>query len=307
MTDVIVTEKLSRWYGDVMGVSDMTVSLGPGVMGFLGPNGAGKSTFIKLAMGLLKPSQGTIRVYGERPWNNPRLMSRVGYCPEGDSFYEGLTGSEFLDALLRLNGITKAARRDLINSVLQTVGLSEAADRKIGSYSKGMRQRLKMAQALAHEPELFVLDEPLTGMDPVGRREMIDLIRRLGAEGRTVIVSSHILHEVEAMTQQILLINRGKILAVGDVHQIRELMDSYPHHIRIKCSDPRGLAGELASWKGVVSLELIDEASTLMVKTVLPDAFYDGLCRKILQMGITLAELESTDDNLQAVINYLVK
>ena len=204
----------------------------PGITGLLGPNGAGKSTFMKLITGQLKPSKGTIKVLGEPIWGNPALYFRIGFCPEQDAFYERMTGLEWVTALVRLNGVgEKRGRRGGARARSTLVDLIDAADKKIGAYSKGMRQRVKLAQALVHDPELLILDEPLSGMDPIARRKTIRLIRDWGRAGKSIIVSSHILHEIESMTSNILLINNGRILAEGDVHQIRDLIDEHPHTV----------------------------------------------------------------------------
>ena len=197
---VVATDHVSKWYGQVIGLNDISVEVRPGVTGLLGPNGAGKSTFLKLVTGQLKPSKGTVRVLGEPIWGNPGLYARVGFCPEQDSFYERMTGLQWVTALVRLNGLSVTAARDAAREALDTVDLLDAADKKIGAYSKGMRQRVKLAQAVVHDPELLVLDEPLAGMDPIARRKVVRLIQRWGREGKSVLVSRHILHEIESMT-----------------------------------------------------------------------------------------------------------
>ena len=196
---VVESSTLSKWYGQVIGLNDVTVSVPSGVTGILGPNGAGKSTFMKLMTGQLEPSKGSISVRGEPIWGNPSLYFRIGFCPDQDAFYDRMTGLEWLAALVRLNGYSEAESLEAARRALDTVDLLEAADKKIGSYSKGMRQRVKLAQAVAHDPELLILDEPLSGMDPIGRRKTIRLIKDWARAGKTVIVSSHILHEIEAM------------------------------------------------------------------------------------------------------------
>src|SRR5207247_2979351 len=193
-----------KGYGQVIGLNDVTVSVPAGITGLLGPNGAGKSTFLKLVTGQLKPSKGNIDVLGEPIWRNPALYFRIGFCPEQDAFYERMTGLEWVAALVRLNGSSESESLAIARHALEIVELTDAADKKIGAYSKGMRQRVKMAQALAHDPELLILDEPLSGMDPIARRKTIRTIKDWGRAGRSVIVSSHILHEIESMTPNIL-------------------------------------------------------------------------------------------------------
>jgi ABC-2 type transport system ATP-binding protein len=303
---VIAAEHVSKWYGQVIGLNDVTVSVPAGVTGLLGPNGAGKSTLLKLITGQLKPSKGDVRVLGEPIWRNPRLYFRIGFCPEQDAFYERMTGLEWVMALVRLNGFDERAAEAAARAALETVDLVEAADKKIGAYSKGMRQRVKLAQAIVHDPDLLVLDEPLAGMDPIGRRKTIRLIRDWGRQGKSVVVSSHILHEIEAMTSNILLINNGRILAEGDVHQIRDLIDEHPHTVFIRAADPRGLARAFLERDDVLSLRF--EEGAMVVETGRPDTFYARLTDLAAsgEYG-DIAEVTSPDDNLQAVFQYLVK
>jgi ABC-2 type transport system ATP-binding protein len=303
---VIAADHLSKWYGQVIGLNDVTLTVPPGITGLLGPNGAGKSTFMKLITGQLKPSQGTVLVLGERIWGNPALYLRIGFCPEQDAFYERMTGLEWLTALVRLNGVTDRASGDMARHALEQVELTDAMNKKIGAYSKGMRQRVKLAQAIAHDPELLILDEPLSGMDPIARRKTIRLIKEWGRAGRSVVVSSHILHEIESMTSNILLINQGRILAEGNVHQIRDLIDEHPHTVYIKADQPRGLAREFLSDDDVLSLRF--EADAVVVQTARPDAFYARLTAMAAagDLGV-VHEVTSPDDNLQAVFEYLVK
>src|SRR3954451_13534592 len=254
MSAVIATEQLSKWYGQVSALNDVSVSVPPSITGLLGPNGAGKSTFMKLVTGQLKPSKGTLRVLGMPIWGNPGAFTRIGLCPEQDAFYERMTGREWLTALVRLNGLTIDDAAAAVHRALGSVELLDAADKKIGGYSKGMRQRVKLAQAIVHDPELLILDEPLTGMDPLMRRKTIRLVRDWARAGKSVLVSSHILHEIESMTSNILLINNGRILAEGNVHQIRDLIDTHPHTVFIRAAEPRGLARQFVAEEGVISL-----------------------------------------------------
>jgi ABC-2 type transport system ATP-binding protein len=303
---VISTEHLSKWYGQVSGLNDVTVTVPPGITGLLGPNGAGKSTFMKLITGQLKPSKGTVHLLGEPVWDNPGVYARVGFCPEQDAFYDRMTGLDWVTALLRLNGLDPVAASAAARRALESVDLLDAAGKKIGAYSKGMRQRVKMAQAIAHDPELLILDEPLSGMDPIMRRRSIKLIKDWAKAGRSILVSSHILHEVESMTSNILLINNGRIVAEGNVHQIRDLIDTHPHTVFIRAADPRALARTLLVEEGVLSLRL--EPGALVVETARPDAFYARLTDMAAtgEAGV-IDEVTSPDDNLQAVFKYLVK
>jgi ABC-2 type transport system ATP-binding protein len=303
---VIAAEHLSKWYGQVIGLNDVTLEVPAGITGLLGPNGAGKSTFMKLITGQLEPSKGTISVLGAPIWRNPSLYFRIGFCPEQDAFYDRMTGLEWVTALMRLNGVDEKAAVEMARHALELVDLIDAADKKIGAYSKGMRQRVKMAQALAHEPELLILDEPLSGMDPIARRKTIRMIKEWAKAGRSIVVSSHILHEIESMTSNILLINQGRILAEGNVHQIRDLIDEHPHTVYVKAARPRALAREFLADDTVLSLRF--EENAVVVQTARPDAFY-GRLTDLAASGEfgTIHEVTSPDDNLQAVFQYLVK
>jgi len=296
--------RASRWYGQVIALNDVTTTIAPGVTGLLGPNGAGKSTFLKLLAGQLRPSQGEVRVLGLPAWGSPELFHRVGLCPETDAFWESLTGTQFVTALLRLTGYDETECRARAEAALAQMDLLEARDRKIGGYSKGMRQRVKLAQALAHDPDVLLLDEPVSGMDPVNRRRVIDLVKRLGREGKTVVVSSHILHEVEAMTRRVLLIHNGRILAEGDVREIRDLMDEHPHTVSLRARDPRALAGRVVGAPHVLSLSFDGSGEWLTVQTARPDEFYGGLHEAAVEAGVT--EMYSPDEDLESVFKYLV-
>jgi ABC-2 type transport system ATP-binding protein len=303
---ILSTEHLSKWYGQVSGLNDVTVTVPAGITGLLGPNGAGKSTFMKLITGQLKPSKGSVRVLGEPIWGNPSIYHRIGFCPEQDAFYDRMSGIDWVTALARLNGSSFADARAAAERALAAVELMDAANKKIGAYSKGMRQRVKLAQALVHDPELLILDEPLTGMDPIMRRRTIRLIKEWARSGKSIVVSSHILHEVESMTSNILLINNGRILAEGNVHQIRDLIDTHPHTVYIRAADPRTLARTLLVEDGIISMRF--EPGALTVETARPDAFY----ARLTDMAASgeagpIDEVTSPDDNLQAVFKYLVK
>ena len=303
---IVAAEHLSKWYGQVSGLNDVSVSVPAGITGLLGPNGAGKSTFMKLITGQLRPSKGQVRVLGEPIWDNPALFQRIGFCPEQDAFYDRMTGREWVSALAGLHGFDERTAADAAARAIAAVELTEAADRKIGSYSKGMRQRIKLAQAIAHEPELLILDEPLSGMDPLMRRRTVKQIKEWARNGTSVLVSSHILHEIESMTSNILLINNGRIVAEGDVHQIRDLIDEHPHTVSIRTVQAHAVARELLADEGVVSVRF--DPGGLVVETARPDAFY----ARVTDLAASgrfgpIDEITSPDDNLQAVFRYLVK
>jgi len=302
---VVEATGLSKWYGQVIGLNDVTVAVPPGITGLLGPNGAGKSTFMKLMTGQLKPSKGGIRLLGQATWGNPSVYFKVGFCPDQDAFYDRMTGLEWLTALTRLHGYGERQAPEAARRALEMVDLLEAADRKIGAYSKGMRQRVKLAQAIVHDPQVLILDEPLSGMDPIGRRRTIRMIKDWARQGRSAIVSSHILHEIESMTSNILLINNGRILAEGNVHQIRDLIDTHPHTVFVRSADPRGLARRFLAHDDVISLRF--EEGAVVVQTAAPDGFYARLTELAATGEAEITEVTSPDDNLQAVFQYLVK
>ncbi len=303
---IVTADHVSKWYGQVIGLNDVTVTVPAGVTGLLGPNGAGKSTFLKLITGQLKPSKGAVTVLGEPIWRNPHLYFQIGFCPEQDAFYDRMTGFEWVSALVRLNGLDEQAAGEAARRALASVDLSEAANKKIGAYSKGMRQRVKLAQAIVHDPGLLILDEPLSGMDPIGRRKTIRLVREWARAGKSIIVSSHILHEIESMTSNILLINNGRILAEGNVHQIRELIDEHPHTVYVRAENVRGLAQQFIARDDVRSIKF--ESGGVTIETGRPDAFYARLTELAAsgEFG-QIDEVTSPDDNLQAVFQYLVK
>jgi ABC-2 type transport system ATP-binding protein len=306
MTGVIETSKLSKWYGNVLGLSDVTLEIEPGITGLLGPNGAGKSTFLNLLTGQIKPSIGHVAIFGQRVRNNYALFSRIGFCPEQDSFYEEMTGWEFLTSLLKLQHFAEPEVKTRAERALEVVELSADKDRLIRAYSRGMRQRLKFSQAIAHDPEIIILDEPLSGMDPLGKRKIIRLIKEYKGRGKTVIVSSHVLPEIEALTKNIILIHQGKIFAKGDIHYIRDLIESHPHMVSIKCAEPRRLASMLIEDDFVLKLHFGPDSKSLLVETNNRDKFFSLLLSLLVKNRIEVEEITSPDDNLQAVFDYLV-
>jgi len=304
---VVVFHEVSKWYGNVIGLNKLTIQIPAGVTGLLGPNGAGKSTLLQLATGQIYPSQGTVRVLGQQVWNRPWLNRYIGLCPEQDAFYEWMTGWDFVRTSARLGGLCRTEAREATERTLESVGMTRHKDRAIRGYSKGMRQRTKMAQALVHGPEVLFLDEPMTGTDPVARHDLMNIIQRLGGEGKSVIVSSHVLHEVQSLTPNIILLNRGRLLAEGQIRQIRDLIDKHPHRIVINCENSRKLAARLVVWEDVESIHVLEGNKGLMVETRSPDAFYGRLPHLSLEDGNAIREVYSDDDNLEAVFKYLVK
>jgi ABC-2 type transport system ATP-binding protein len=301
---ILSAENLSRWYGDVIGLNDVSVTIEPGITGLLGPNGAGKSSFLRMASGELKTSNGSLTVLGEKPFANPALFKRVGYCPEGDRFFDRMRAREFVVHLLSLAGYTAHDAGVLADRALEETGMDYAADTRLGACSKGMRQRIKLAQAIAHEPELLLLDEPLTGLDPVARHQTQTLLEDRAKRGVSVIVSSHVLYEVESLTNSILLIVNGRIAATGEVSEIRALMDRHPHRILLTCVEPRRLAQLLVGMSAVTSLSFPDEA--LLIETTDPEDLYRTLPAILVENGIEVTGISSPDDRLEAVFDILV-
>jgi ABC-2 type transport system ATP-binding protein len=303
---MIVLKNVSRWYGQVIGLNDVTCTLRPGLTALLGQNGAGKSTLMRLITGQLRPTTGELTVFGMTPFANPEVFKKLGYCPEIDNFYEHNTGRQFVRFLAELSGIRGSESADRTEEVLRAVGMLPKADNKIAGYSKGMRQRIKLAQAMLLNPEIILLDEPLNGLDPVGRREYIDLLHEQASSGKTVVVSSHILYEVEAMTTSILLLHRGRLLAEGDLRVIRSLIDRHPHRVRLETPQPRQLAAALATMPNVVSVAITDREELVEAEIRDPDLFYDRLSELARACSIEVRSFSSPDNNLESVFSYLV-
>ncbi len=303
-TDAVIEfVAVSKWYGAVLGLREVTLRLGRGITGLLGPNGAGKSTFLKALTGEVTPSRGEVRVFGRRV-PSLEVFKRIGYAPEIEVFFEELTAREFVTALAEASGMDRAAARRRAEETLLEVGLERALDRRVSTYSKGMRQRTKLAQALLHDPDVVLLDEPMTGLDPLARAHMVELIQKLGARGKAVVVSSHILDEVETMTSQIVVLYKGQLLAQGDVHAIRAMIDRHPHRVALTCDAPRRLAAALVALPSVASLRF-PSADKIEFETRDPDAAYGAIPKLALEHGVKITALASPDDNLAAVFRYL--
>jgi ABC-2 type transport system ATP-binding protein len=299
---VIELSNVSRWYGNVVAVNDITMSIGPGVTGLLGPNGAGKSTIIHMIAGFLGPSKGTLTVDGTPTWGNPDIYKVLGLVPERDSVYAFLTGEQFVRAsakLHKLPDVDAATWR-----AIEMTDMSEAADRKISTYSKGMRQRIKVAAALVHEPQILLLDEPFNGMDPRQRIHMMELLAKLGTEGRTILFSSHILEEVERLSGTIQVMVTGRLAASGDFRAIRRLMTSRPHVFSVRSSDDRRLAAVLVGRPYTNAVELTGKG--LQVRTSDFGAFCGQIAVLTRDNGIALRELLPTDESLESVFGYLI-
>ncbi|MCU0316744.1 MAG: ABC transporter ATP-binding protein [Fimbriimonadaceae bacterium] len=297
----------SRWYGEVIGINDVTCSIGAGVTALLGQNGAGKSTMMRLIIGQLRPTTGDVTVMGEQPFANPNVMRQLGFCPDIDSFPEHLSGREFVYRLARLDGFSRKLGESRTDELLHLVGMADRADKPLKGYSKGMRQRIKLAQALLHDPSILMLDEPLNGLDPVGRKELIDLLATLANEGKAVLVSSHILFEVEQMTRSMLLLHRGRLLASGDLRTIRDLIDRYPHRIKISTWEPRRVAAKLVGLDFIISCQVSADSQEVEVETKEPAQFYDEIARLSVEEDLPILGFTSPDNNLEAVYQYLVE
>ena len=302
---VIQAEGLTKWYGEVLGLNRFSASFDPGITGLVGPNGAGKSTFLKLVTGQLLPDEGTLHVLEQVPFNNPPLMARLGYCPEHNRVYDYMSGRRFVTTLLRLSGYDREEADRRARESLELVDVAAVMDRPLGGYSKGMRQRTKLAQALAHDPKLLILDEPLNGTDPVGRARMIEVLRGLPAHDVSVIVSSHILFEVERLTDRVVLIHHGKAIASGRIREIRRLIDEHPHTVKVVTPRPRELAAQLAGQDHVAEIGF--DGQPLTIRTRDPERFYTDLPGIVVGAGIPIQAMESPDDNLEAVFRYLVE
>lgn len=303
----IVCENLSKWYGQVLALHDISLRIEKGIVGLLGPNGAGKTTLLELAIGRLRPSRGTIRVMGEDPWKTPAIFSAVGYCPDTDGMYERMSGLDFVTLMAQLCGFSRAESRKRAIERLELVGMAQHCHRPASSYSKGMKQRVKLAAALVHDPRLLILDEPLNGLDPIARLEISKFLRELSDSGVSILLSSHILAEVESLTSHIVLIHRGKILAEGRISEIRALINNQPYTYRIESPAPRRLAAILVQLPAVESLTLNGDAQSILVRTT--DAV--ELCRVVQELvstgEITVTSIAPTDESLEAVFQYLVK
>jgi ABC-2 type transport system ATP-binding protein len=298
----VEVQNASKWYGDKVAVSDLSFALGPGVTALLGPNGAGKSTTIKLLTGLLRPSRGQVRVLGQSVVNNPKLYRRMGLVPEQEGLYLFLSVRQFVELAARLHRLPNV--REAANAALRVVELSEVADRPLGQCSKGMRQRAKIAQGLVNDPEILILDEPLSGADPRQRLAMMEVFTRLGESGKTVLISSHILYEVERMGSNVLVMVNGKLAAEGDFHAIRALMDDRPRRVRVTCSDPRALSAFLVSLPGTRSIHIEEDAA--VIETAAPLEFHLAVPQAAQSAGAHLYAIEGLDEDLESVFRYLV-
>jgi ABC-2 type transport system ATP-binding protein len=299
----IVLDDVSKWYGEVLAVNEVTATLGPGVTGLLGPNGAGKSTLLKTVVGMLAPSLGVVRVCGADPFRTPAVMRRVGLVPEQDPAYARASALEVVAYLTRLHGFSRADARARAREALVDCGLEPALGRPVGTFSKGMRQRVKLAQAVAHRPDVLVLDEPMNGLDPVGRRDVAAVIRRLGEEGACVLVSSHVLHEVDAVARRILAMDHGRVVADGTVAGIRSDLSDRPSLVRVRSPQAREVGRRLLALDSTGAVSLGN--AEVLVTTTRPQEAFDEIARLAVEEGIAVEEFQPTDEDLEAVFRYL--
>jgi ABC-2 type transport system ATP-binding protein len=303
----ITFTNVSKFYGDVLGVNRVSLSIPPGITGLVGPNGSGKTTLMNLMVGLLRPSRGEISVVGISPDRSEELFRLLGYATQYEGFPPGLTGYEFVESFLRVHGFTAKPAEEMTWRALERVNLVEAAKRKVASYSKGMRQRIKLAQAIAHEPRVLILDEPLNGLDPMARAEVIALFRELADAGLHVVVSSHILHEVDLISDHVVLLNGGYIVAEGKIHDVRdEMEEEHPVQVSIRCDQPSLLAARVFSADHVVEARLHDDGQGVLIRTRDADGFHLLLNDIVLADGITVEAVTAADADVNAVYQYLI-
>ena len=305
--NTIVFDNVSKFYGEVLGVNRVNLEIAAGITSLVGPNGAGKTTLMNLMAGLLRPTRGRVSVLGIPTDQPERLFRQVGYCSQFDSFPPGLTGREFITAFLKMSGFSKAVADALTEKALVRVDLLPDADRKIGAYSKGMRQRVRLAQSIAHDPSILILDEPLNGLDPMVRAETIALFKQLAADGLYLIISSHILHEVDMMSDRVVLLNNGYVVAEGGIQGVRDEMDlEHPVQVLIRCNHPSLLAARIFQNTDVVEARVHDDRHGLFVKIRNPDQFYLSLNQVVSEGQVEVESIAPVDDDLSAVYEYLI-
>jgi len=303
---LIILENISRFYGEVLGVNQVTLAIPPGITSLVGPNGSGKTTLMNLMTGLIRPSRGVVHYPGQRDTDPETLFRRVGYCTQFDSFPRGMTGEGFLLAYLGLHGFHRRDARRLADQALERVRLTDAAGRRIAGYSKGMRQRIKLAQAICHHPEVMILDEPLNGLDPMVRAETIDLFKELADEGRHLIISSHILHEVDQISDHVIILNQGYVVAEGDIRGLRDDIKTHPMQILIRCDRAAELAARVLQQDHVVEIKMHDDRGGLLVSTRDSAGFYLMLNRIVTEDELTVESVSPADEDVHAVYQYLV-
>jgi ABC-2 type transport system ATP-binding protein len=307
VSDGLITfTDVSRFYGEVLGVNRVKLAIPPGITSLVGPNGSGKTTLMNLMAGLIRPTRGTISVLGVSPAQPAQLGAILGYCAQFDAFPKGLSGYQFVYSYLRIRGMNEDECRNRTWTALQTVNMTEAAHRAVGAYSKGMRQRIKLAQAIAHEPKVIVLDEPLNGLDPMARAETIELFRKWASEGRHVIVSSHILHEVDRISDQVILLSQGYVVAEGEIQGVRSEVKDQPMQILVRCDQPGRLAARLFQQDHVVEAKIHPDGKSVLLRTMDADRFYLLLNRVVMEAGLEVESVAPADDDVNSVYQYLI-
>lgn len=301
----IVFEDVSKFYGEILGVNRVNLSIPPGVTSLVGPNGSGKTTLMNLMTGLVRPTRGRIEVLGYDPGEPEKLFKILGYSTQFDSFPKGLTGFQFVYSYLRLGGSDSQTAEQLAWQAIQRVNMVEAAERSVAGYSKGMRQRIRLAQAWCHNPRVLVLDEPMNGLDPLARAEMIALFRAAAADGCHVIISSHILHEVDALSDQVILLSNGYVVAEGPIHSLRSEIHEHPAQILIRCDRPRDLASRIMESEHTIEVRIHNDERGLLIKTKDEDRFYLML-NHIALNGVTIESVAPADDDVNSVYEYLI-
>ncbi len=305
-SDQIVFRNVSKFYGEVLGVNGVNMSLGPGVTSLVGPNGSGKTTLMNLMTGLIRPTQGSLSVLGLTADEPQEFFRIVGYCSQYDAFPRGVTGYEFIYWPLRLHGLDGASAKKLALEALDRVGMTDAAHRKVGGYSKGMRQRIRLAQAIAHHPTVVVLDEPLNGLDPMARAETIALFQALGKRGLHVIISSHILEEVDRISDRVVLISSGYVVAEGQIREVRREVKDHPIQILVRCTNPARLASRLFQIDHVVEAKLHNDGGGLLVRTRDAEQFYLLLNRVVTEGVVEVDSVAPVDDDVNSIYHYLI-
>jgi ABC-2 type transport system ATP-binding protein len=302
----IIFDNVSKFYGEVLGVNRVNLSLPPGVTSLVGPNGSGKTTLMNLMTGLVRPTQGRISVLGLTPDDPEEFFRRVGYCSQFDSFPKGVTGYDFICQSLRLRGLSRGEADRLTWEAIERVGMRDAANRRVAGYSKGMRQRIRLAQSIAHHPTILVLDEPLNGLDPMARAETIALFEALGKEGLHVIVSSHVLHEVDKISDQVVLMSFGYVVAEGQIHGVRSEVKDHPMQILVRCGNPSRLASRLFSQDHVVEAKMNQDGKGVLVRTRDAEQFYLLLNQIVVEEDFALEAVTPADDDVNSVYQYLI-
>jgi ABC-2 type transport system ATP-binding protein len=302
----VVFENVSKFYGEILGVNRVSFSLGPGITALVGPNGSGKTTLMNLMTGLIQPTTGNILVRGLSPGDPRKLFREVGYCTQFDSFPRGITGNEFIYWPLRLAGFTHDDADELTAGAIERVGMQEAANRRVAGYSKGMRQRIRLAQAIAHRPSVLVLDEPLNGLDPMARAETLALFRELGRQGLHLIISSHILEEVDRISDRVVLMSSGYVVAEGRIHEVRREVRDHPMQILVRCSNANRLAAEAFSVDGIVEAKLQKDGGGVLVRTTDAEHFYLLLNRIVADGIIEVDAVAPADDDVDSIYQYLI-